>query len=209
MKGFALLPKFAWLSLTIGGLLSLGTQSGWLKSPIVPDLQEIPSQMGPIKRNYEIEVDPIILGDLPPERYSFQSIQGPDGQEGCMYIAYYTRGRRWSGRPHDVNVCFRSLGFDELQTETLQTASGAILWSRIFHNEERTVRVVHWQQRPGVLPGSQGPLHILRRLFSPNGLRQDIASIYLEFDLDTAPLDKDLAAAAQVIIDQIEQLWQT
>jgi uncharacterized protein DUF3485 len=209
MNRSTLLPKLSWFSLIAGGLLSLITSTGWFNPAVTPDLQKFPAQMGPFLRNYEIEVDPLILGDLPPERYSFQSIAGPDGQEGRLYIAYYARSRRWSGRPHDVNVCFRSQGFEEFQTETLLTTRGAVLWSRVFRKPEREVRVVHWQQRPGTLPSPREPFDTLRRLLTPQGLRQDVASIYLEFDLDTAPQDKDLAAASQAIIDQIEQLWQT
>jgi hypothetical protein len=208
MKTPALLPKIAWLSLIAGGLLSLVTDTGLLNPAVTPDLTQLHAQMGDFERNFEIEVDPIVLGDLPPERYTFQSIAGPDNQEGRLYIAYYTRGRRWSGRPHDVDVCFRSLGFQELETSTLTTSSGAVLWSRIFANEEDTVRVVHWQQRPGVLPGPQGPFHMISRLFAAQGLRQDIASIYMEFSVDDAPAEADYAAAAQVVIDQIEELWQ-
>lgn len=207
-KGFALLPTLAWLSLLVGGLLSLITGTGWLNPAVTPDLQQLPKQFGPFAHEYEIEVDPIVLGDLPPEQFTFQSVVGPNGQTGNLYLAYYTRGRRWSGRPHDVNVCFRSLGFTELSVETLQTAKGAVLWSRVFANEERTVRVVHWQQKPGTAPGPQGPLHMLSRLFTPYGLRQDIASVYMEFDLESAPSGEELAAAAQELIDQLEKLWQ-
>jgi hypothetical protein len=207
-KGFALLPTLAWLSLIVGGLFSLLTDTGWLNPAVAPDLQLLPKQFGSFAHNYEIEVDPIVLGDLPPERFTFQSIAGPEGQLGSLYVAYYTRGRRWSGRPHDVNVCFRSLGYTELSAELLHTAKGAILWSRVFTNEERTVRVVHWQQKPGTLPGPQGPFFMLSRLFSPYGLRQDIASAYMEFDLESAPAPEELAAAAQVLIDQLEKLWQ-
>lgn len=208
MKRSAFLPSIAWLSLIAGGLLSLVTDTGLLNPAVAPDLTEMHAQMGDFARNFEIEVDPIVLGDLPPERYTFQSIAGPDGQEGRLYIAYYSRGRRWSGRPHDVDVCFRSLGFQELETSSLTTTGGAVLWSRVFQNEEDTVRVVHWQQRPGLLPGPQGPFYMLTRLFAPQGLRQDIASIYMEFPVDGAPAEADYAAAAQVVIDQLEELWQ-
>ncbi|MCP4093304.1 MAG: hypothetical protein GY747_07635 [Planctomycetes bacterium] len=207
MNILSLLPKIAWTSLLLGGAMSLMTDTGWMNTPVTPDLSQL-EDFGPVKRNYEIEVDPAILGDFPPERFTFQSIAGPDGQEGRMYIAYYKRGRRWSGRPHDVNVCYRSMGFKELDAKVLKSTEGAELWSRVFQSETRTVRVVHWLQRPGILPGAESPLTSLKMMATPEGVRQDISSAYFEFDLEGAPSEEQLAESAQVVINQLEDLWK-
>lgn len=207
MKLTRLLPKVAWTSLILGGLTSILTDTGWLNTPISPDFSQLQEQLGPLNRKFEIEVDPAVLGDCPPERFSFQSVIGPDSQDGVLYIAYYQRGRRWSGRPHDVNVCYRSMGYKETDARLIQTVEGAQLWSRVFENDSRKVRVVHWLQRPGVVPGDESALTSLKMLFSPQGVRQDIASAYFEFDLDGAPTEAQLAAGAQALIEQLEILW--
>ncbi|MHC4823528.1 MAG: exosortase-associated EpsI family protein [Planctomycetota bacterium] len=206
-QGIALLPAIAWLALVAGGALSLLCNSGWVNPSQVPELHDIHAEMGPLKANYTIDVDPGILGDLPPEAFLFQSLAGPDGQEGRLYIAYYTRGRRWSGRPHDVDVCYRSMGYQELSAHQIETPSGSILWSRVFERGDETKRVVHWLQKPGRAPGPESVWDLLWLLGSPSGLRQDIASIYLEFDLETAPSETDLADAAQALIEEVETLW--
>ena len=187
--------------------MSVLTDTGWLNSPVTPDFSQLEKQLGPLNRNFEIEVDPAALGDYPPERFTFQSVAGPDGQEGVLYISYYQRGRRWSGRPHDVNVCYRSMGYKEVDAKVIHTVEGAELWSRVFENDTRKVRVVHWLQRPGIVPGDESALTSLKMLFSPQGVRQDISSAYFEFDLEEAPTEEQLAAGAQALIEQLEHLW--
>ena len=207
MNGFALLPTLAWSSLALGAVLSYLCNTGMVPS-VAPDLDAMAPTMGPIERNYEIEFPIAALGDLPPERFTFQSIAGPDGQEGRLFLSYYERSRRWSGRPHDLDVCYRSMGYAELETEIWKTPSGATLWARVFENQQRKVRVVHWLQTPGTPPGPVSLLDKLSRITDSQGLRQDIASIYLEFDLETAPDKAALIAASEAVIDDLEILWR-
>jgi len=208
MKGFALLPVLAWGLLLLGGGVSLFCNSGLLNPSVIPDLNLLEPQLGLFARDFEIEVDPELLGDLPPETFTFQNILGPDGQYGRMYIAYYSRGRRWSGRPHDLQVCYRAMGYTESDVNTLTTKSGAVLWSRVFQRENQTVKVIHWLQKPGRLPKEEGAWDHLQRVFQKNGLRQDVASIYFEFDLADAPSDEAFAGAAEELMGQVESLWE-
>lgn len=207
MKGFAPLPALAWGALLLGGALSYLVNTGVVAS-VPPDLTKMAPEMGSIVRNYEIEFPIEALGDLPPERFTFQSIAGPDGQEGRLFVSYYKRSRRWSGRPHDLDVCYRSMGYAERDTEVWQTPEGATLWSRIFENQERKVRVVHWLQTPGTLPGPVSLLDKLGRIGDSDGLRQDIASVYLEFELETAPDKEALVSASQAVIEDLDRLWR-
>ena len=208
MKIRALLPALAWGILLLGGGISLFCNSGLLNPSVTPNLAQLQEQIGPFARDFEIEVDPELLGDLPPETFTFQNILGPDGQYGRMYIAYYSRGRRWSGRPHALEVCYRAMGYTELDVQTLSTPSGARLWSRIFERESQTVKVIHWLQKPGRLPKEESFSHHLGRIFTKNGLRQDVASIYFEFDLADAPSDEAFLAASEELIAQVEGLWE-
>ncbi|PCJ55644.1 MAG: hypothetical protein COA70_00770 [Planctomycetota bacterium] len=208
MKGFTLLPVLAWGLLLFGGGVSLFCNSGVLNPSVLPNLSLLEPQLGPFARDFEIEVDPELLGDLPPETFTFQNILGPDGQYGRMYIAYYSRGRRWSGRPHDLQVCYRAMGYAESGVDTLITKSGAVLWSRVFQRENQTVKVIHWLQKPGRQPKEEGFSDHLQRVFQKNGLRQDVASIYFEFDLADAPSDEAFAGAAEELIRQVESLWE-
>ncbi|MFK5956133.1 MAG: exosortase-associated EpsI family protein [Planctomycetota bacterium] len=208
MKGFALFPALAWFLILFGGGISLLCNSGWINPSITPDLALLETQIGPFARDFEIEVDPELLGDLPPERFTFQNIIGPNGQYGRLYIAYYSRGRRWSGRPHDLQVCYRAMGYTELEVDSLKTESGAVLWSRIFQRGNQTVKVIHWLQKPGRLPKEEGVSDHLQRILTKNGLRQDVASIYFEFDLADAPSDEAFIAASDDLISQVEALWE-
>lgn len=207
MKGFALIPTLAWLSLALGGLLSYLCNTGMVPT-IAPDLQLLQAEMGPVVRNYEIPVEAAILGDLPPERFTFQSIAGPEGQEGRLYVAYYKRSRRWSGRPHDLDICYRSMGYSELETEQWEVPGGGLVWGRVFEKPDRKVRVVHWLQNPGLAPGPDSVIKKISRLTTAHGLRQDIASIYMEFDYEGAPSKEALSEAAQAVIDDVESLWR-
>jgi hypothetical protein len=208
MKGSVLAPILAWGLLLIGGCFSAFCNTGILNPSILPDLALLDQELGPFTRDSEIEVDPELLGDLPPESFTFQSILGPDGQFGHMYIAYYSRGRRWSGRPHDLQVCYRAMGYTELEVNTLPTSSGAKLWSRVFQRGSQTVKVIHWLQKPGRLPKEEDIADHIKLLFSKNGMRQDVASIYFEFDLVDAPSDADFLAASEKLIAQVETLWK-
>ncbi len=203
------LPSFlAWLSILSGGALSVFCNTGWLNPSHIPALSQLQPQMGTIVRDHEIPVNPEVLGDLPPETFTFQSVIGPEAQEGRLYVAYYQRARRWTGRPHDLDVCYRAMGFEELQVETWHTPSGAAVWSRIFQRDDEVVRVVHWLQKPGLLPGPEKALQRLSRLFSAGGLRQDIASVYFEFPLNSSPSKPELLSAADTLIRNLESLWQ-
>jgi len=165
--------------------------------------------MEAMNREHEIPVQPEVLGDLPPESFTFQSVRGPHGQEGRLYVAYYQRARRWTGRPHDLDVCYRAMGFQQLQVEVWHTPAGASVWARTFQRGEERVKVVHWLQKPGQLPGPEKALQRLLRLFSKDGLRQDIASVYFEFPQASAPTKKEFLSAADSLIQNLENLWQS
>jgi len=207
VKGFALIPALAWAALLLGGGLSYLCNTGLVPS-VAPDLGALSPSMASIQRNFEIEFPIEALGDLPPERFTFQSIAGPDGQEGRLFVSYYKRSRRWSGRPHDLDVCYRSMGYAQLGTEIWETPKGATLWARVFEKQGRQVRVVHWLQTPGTQPGPVSLLDKIGRIGDPDGLRQDIASIYLEFELESAPSKEALISAAQAVIDDLDGLWR-
>ena len=123
---------------------------------------------------------------------------------GKLWIAYYARGRRWSGRPHDLPGCYRADGWEETAARRIATPGGAALWSRDFAREDASIRVVHWVQHPGVLPGAT----LLDRLRSGSGTRRDVASVYWEFPAAAAPPDASFASASQALIDELERLWR-
>ena len=124
-----------------------------------------------------------------------------------MYLAYFERGLRWSGYPHPVDICYRSLGFEDLDARVLWTQAGARLSVHDFDREGEQVRVLHWQQRPSLVPGTEDAGALLGRLRTVDGLRQDVASIYFEFPLAGAPSDAELASAAADLIPALESLW--
>jgi hypothetical protein len=106
-----------------------------------------------------------------------------------------------------VDVCFRALGWNELDSRPIETPSGAKLQLTDFQREEEQIRVVYWQQRPSLQPGSQSASQHLARLGTVDALRQDIASVYFEFPVTSAPTDHEFSLAADALILSLESLW--
>ena len=201
------LHVFAWALLLSAGALAHLVSLGTVNPSVEPDLGQVQEAIGPIQLGEIYEVDPLDLGALPPTTLLFQQLRTSTGGEGRMYIAYFERGLRWSGYPHAVDVCFRSLGWEDLAARTLQTSSGARLSLHDFDREGEQVRVLHWQQRPSLVPGSENASALLGRLRTVDGLRQDVASIYFEFPLADAPSDAELIEAAESLIQTLDTLW--
>ena len=202
-----LLRRFSWLLLFCAGTLSHLSSRGVLNPTVMPNLEGLPYQFGSLTRGDLYEVDPLAMGSLPPDRFLYQEVLTPAGASGLCYLAYFERGKRWSGYPHNVDVCFRSLGWNELDSRAIETPGGAKLQLTDFQREEEQIRVVYWQQRPSLLPGSQSASQHLARLGSVDVLRQDIASVYFEFPVTSAPTDEEFGLAADALILSLESLW--
>lgn len=205
MKRFLLF--FAWAALLSAGSVTHLIHNGTINPAVEPVLEQLPDQFGALQRGTRYEVDPLALGSLPPDLFLFEQLIAPSGAAGNFYLAYFKRGKRWSGYPHHVDVCFRAIGWEDLQARRLQTASGG--WIRIheFERQGEQVKVAHWQQRPSLTPGEEGPSALVGRLGGPDGLRQDVASIYFEFPLGNAPSDADLVLAAEALMSSLEEAW--
>jgi hypothetical protein len=202
------IQRFAWTVLALGGAATWGVAIGWLNPVHPPDLDALPSQLGSLRTLEVYPVDSGLLGDLPPDRYTFRRVGDESGRAGEFYVAYFERGRRWSGRPHDVDVCYRAGGWEAEAPRTLTTASGARLQAQDFHKDEAKIRVFYWIQQPGFLPGEAGITAHLRRMLGPAILRQDVASIYFQFPSDQAPADAEVVAAADVLMRSLDALWR-
>lgn len=201
------LPLFAISALLLGGVISWGSSTGLLNPGAEPDLEALPVQFGPLHRTTIYQVDSGLLGDLPPDRFTFQEIEDEEGHSGKLYIAYYHRGRRWSGRPHELTICYRAIGYDYLGGTTRELADGSIVrWSTFTRKGEEIV-VVHWLQRPGLQPGHESASDYLGRMTTLDGLRQDVASVYLEFPAAAAPPEAALLDAAEAVSHSLAQVW--
>jgi hypothetical protein len=199
--------RLAWLLLFCAGSLAHLSSRGILNPTVKPSLESLPVELGPLSRGEIYEVDPLALGSMPPDDWLYQELLSPAGDLGLVYLAYFKRGKRWSGYPHSVDVCFRSLGWKECDSRMIQTPSGAKLQLSDFQREEERIRVVYWQQRPSLIPGSQTASHHLARLGTVDALRQDIASVYFEFPVTSAPTDEEFGLAADALILSLESLW--
>lgn len=202
-----ILLVFAWLTLLAAAALAHLVSQGTLNPAVTPDLDQLPAQLGSIEMAEIYDIDPVSLGDLPPTEFRFQQIFTESGVEGRMYLAYFERGKRWSGFPHPVDICYRALGWDDLSFRRLQTSSGARLSLHDFDREGEQIRVLHWQQRPSLVPGTESAGALLGRVRTPDRLRQDVASVYFEFPLEGAPSDEQFVEAAEVLIAALEILW--
>lgn len=197
----------AWVLLLSAGALAHLVSLGTVNPSVEPDLTKVQGSLGPIELGEVYQVDPLDLGALPPTTLLFQQLKTAQGSEGRMYVAYFERGLRWSGYPHAVDVCFRSLGWEDLASRKLETSSGARLSLHDFDREGEQVRLLHWQQRPSLVPGTEDAAALLGRLRTVDGLRQDVASIYFEFPLAEAPSDEELIEAAENLIQHLDALW--
>ncbi|MSR61558.1 MAG: exosortase-associated EpsI family protein [Planctomycetes bacterium] len=200
-----LLTSAAWLALFAGAGFTFLVERGYLGAAVAPDLALLPAHIGTLEVLEEIPLEPGSLGTQPPERYAFRRVLDARGAEGRLFVAYYARAQRWSGRPHDVEKCYAALGWQELEARRLVEAHRP--WSRLFEREGETIRVVHWLERPGPDEDQLEWRQLGSRLSSLRGFRPDVASVYLEFPAAAAPSDAEAEQAADELSRALEQLW--
>ena len=201
--------SLAWLTLYLGAALSLLIECGWLGAPRVPNLEELPARLGSLTLAEELAFDPAALGDSPPERFCFRRVIDAEGNEGRLFLAYYRRAQRWSGRPHDVEKCFAALGWEEREAHRILEAHRP--WSRGFERgapgSNESIRVVHWLERPGPDRDALQLTELAERLRCGNGFRPDVISIYFEFPATASPSDEQYAEAIAELSAALERAW--
>jgi len=168
----------------------------------------LPDRLGPLEVLEEFPLEREALGEEPPERATYRRVRDEHGHEGKLFVAYYERAQRWSGRPHDVEKCFEAQGWEEREAHRLDEAHR--LWSRLFARSDGTsapIRVVHWLERPGPDQDRIAAGELLGRVLSGNGFRPDVASLYLEFPADAAPDEESCVAAVRALSETLETLW--
>jgi hypothetical protein len=199
----------AWIALALAGLLANGVALGWFARPVPPDLERLAGRsFGELTALEPIPLAPEGLGEVPPERSLFHAYRGPGGAEGVMFAAYYLEDRRWSGRPHPVEVCFAADGWTPGARRVLRAPSGARYHSSELERSGRRIRLVHWIQRPGALPGEGFWEGVRGRLRGAGSLRRDVLSVYWEFELAEAPADAVLVGACEALREAVEALWR-
>ncbi|MEW6071623.1 MAG: exosortase-associated EpsI family protein [Planctomycetota bacterium] len=199
----------AWLALLLAGALSFAVDRGLLGRAVPPDLERLPVELGPLRRTAVIPVEAAVLGDLPPERFLFTTVRDEGNREGRLYVAWFARGRRWSGRPHSAEFCFAAEGWREVEAHRLLGADGRGRWSRRFERDGSAIRIVHWFETPGRAVAGGWFARLRHRLTGGGGagLRQDEASIYWEFPAEAAPRESDLLAASEALAAALHRLW--
>lgn len=197
----------AWIVLGLGGAVTWGVSLGALNPAVPPDLAALPDDLGGFRTLQVFPVDSGVLGELPPDRFTFRAVGDEAGHVGQLYAAYFTRGRRWSGRPHDLEYCYRALGYESESLRFLHTADGSRFAAQDFSDGEKKIRVFHWMQHPGMRPGQESPKNYLKRILDDSRLRQDMASIYVEFPLESVPSDMAATHAAQAMMLALDRLW--
>lgn len=199
----------AWTALLLAGLLSILVDRGILGRPIAPDLERLPDEFALLHLVEEIPVAPAALGEYPPERFHFGRYADDAGRAGLLYLAWYQRGRRWSGRPHATEICFRADGWREFEARRVVRSDGQVLWSRGFEREGERIRVVHWLERPGRGRGGSLASRIANRVLPhrEGALRQDMAAIYWQFDEAMRPDDEELVAASAAVSRSLRARW--
>ncbi len=202
MRALSVLP---WLALYLCAAFSFSIERGLLGAAHAPELGDLPTRLGTLTLGPELELEPGALGNQPPERYAFRLVEDELGNQGRLFVAYYQRAQRWSGRPHDVEKCYAALGWKEREAHRLEEAHRP--WSRRFERDGRMIRVVHWLERPGPDEDRLDLRQLCARLASGRGFRPDVASIYLEFEDDFAPGDAEAAAAVAALSRALEELW--
>lgn len=200
----------AWALLYGGAAFSLALETGRVALPAAPRFEQLPATLGPLTLLEELAFDPAALGTLPPERHAFRRVRDERGREGRLFLAYYERAQRWSGRPHDLEACYAAAGWTEEESHRLAEAHRP--WSRGFsrattEGESEGVRVVHWIERPGPDADRLAPAEFLRRLASGTGFRPDVVSVYFEFPADAAPDDATASTAAAALSAALEAVW--
>ncbi len=200
-----LLRTLPWFALYLCAGFSFLIERGLFGAAVAPDLARLPTRIGPFELLAELSIEEGALGTEPPERHAFRLVRDAHGNEGHLFIAYYARAQRWSGRPHDVEKCFEALGWREREARQLGEAHHP--WTRHFERDGKTIRVVHWLERPGPDDDRLDARELAARLASGRGFRPDVASIYFEFPSDAAPDDAESAAAVAALSRTLETLW--
>ena len=199
------LGSLAWLALYLCAGLSFLIERGLFGAAHAPDLARLPARLGPFELGDELAIEPGALGSQPPERYLYREVHDAEGHAGRLFVSYYARAQRWSGRPHDVDKCYAALGWQEREARHLDEAHRP--WTRLFERDGRRLRVVHWLERPGPDDDRLDARELGARLASGRGFRPDVASIYFEFEADAAPCDEESAAAVAALSRALEELW--
>lgn len=205
MTGPWLARRAAGALLLAGAALSFVSEGGWLARPVAPALQALPARLpGGLAIGEPIPFDLAALGEQPPESHAYRTVHDPQGHEGRLFLAFYERAKRWSGRPHDLEGCYAAAGWSEVGAVRLEGAPYP--WIRTFARAGARVRVVHWIDVPGAepAPGARG---FVTRLLGSSGLRRDVVSVYVEFPLEDAPDEAGLAAVARDVSQALEDLW--
>lgn len=202
------LLRLAWLLLALGGGATWGVAFGWLNPVHAPDLASLPDDFGSLRTLQIYSVDSDLLGEQPPDRFIYRLLGDEDGHTAELYVAWFERGRRWSGRPHNLETCYRADGWEAGPSRRLTAPDGAVWTAQEFSKPERSILVHHWIQQPGLPAGVSSPVAMLRRLLTPFRLRQDVASVYLQFPIDASLSDAEAARAAQALMTSIEDLWR-
>ena len=209
MGARATLRTLPWMALYVCAAFSCLVEGGHLGRPVAPDLARLPARLGPLEVLEAFDLDRSTLGEQPPERATFRRVRDEHGHEGKLFVAYYERAQRWSGRPHDLEKCFAAGGWQEREARRLGGAHR--LWSRLFARERagepEAIRVVHWLERPGPDQDRFDPRELVSRVASGRGFRPDVASVYLEFPADAAPDEGDFLAAVSALSGALEDLW--
>jgi hypothetical protein len=201
----------AWGFLYASALLSLALESGRFARAAAPAFGALPARAGPLTLLEELHFDLAALGAEPPEAFSYRAVRDEAGRSGKLFMAYYARAQRWSGRPHDLEACYAAAGWSEHEATRLDEPHRP--WSRRFERAlegggSEAVRVVHWLERPGPDEDRLAPRELLRRLLSGSGLRPDVVSAYLEFPADAAPDAADAARAVAALSSALEANWE-
>jgi len=199
----------AWTALLLAGLLSFLVGHGLVAEVHAPELSRLPRELGFLHLVEDIDVAAAVLGDLPPERFLFARVADDAGNEGLLFVAWFERGRRWTGRPHSPEICFAFEGWKESEAHLLRQSDARRIWSRHFVRDEEHIRVVHWLEKPGATREPGALVKILRKITGRRevALRQDIASIYWQFPLDACPPEADLLAASETLNAALDGLW--
>jgi len=200
-----LLSSLSCASLFLAAAFAGAVELGLLARARTPDLVTLPHALGPLTLGREIPFDVAALGETPPEAFTFRTVTDAAGHEGRLFVAYYARAQRWSGRPHDVERCFTAMGYAEREVATLPEAHRP--WSRRFEQDGASIRVVHWLERPGADANELGLAPLLARRADGSGFRPDVCSIYFEFDEQARPDEAQLVAAVTELSRAIDARW--
>jgi hypothetical protein len=197
-------------SLSFAGLFCAAALAGAVELGLfararTPDLASLPATLGAFTLGPEIPFDADALGQTPPEAFTFRTLTDAAGREGRLFVAYYARAQRWSGRPHDVDKCFTAMGYAEREVHTLDEAHRP--WSRRFEKDAGSIRVVHWLERPGDDRNELGLRPLAARLADGSGFRPDVCSVYFEFAEGDAPSDAEAAAVVAALSRAIDANW--